>query len=69
MLLEVKVQEVCGLLHFEIFFDCLPIDTLFTAIESLSKDDGDGKEKGSKAVGLYQQQTTLHVHHAFLYIF
>ena len=33
---------------------------------SLSNDDMDGIEK--KAVGLISKTTTLHMHHAFLYI-
>ena len=37
---------------------------------SLSKDDGDGNENSKKAIGLdmTRKTTTLHVHHAFLYI-
>ena len=31
-------------------------------------DDGDGKEDVKKAIGLSRNTTTLHVHHAFLYI-
>ena len=34
----------------------------------LSNDDGDGKEDVKKAIGLLRKTTTLHVHHAFLYI-
>ena len=34
----------------------------------LSNDDGDGKEDVKKAIGLLHKTTTLHVHHAFLYI-
>ena len=30
--------------------------------------DGDGNEKGKKAIGLKYKITTLHVHHAFCYI-
>ena len=30
--------------------------------------DGDGNEDVKKAVGLLRKTTTLHVHHAFLYI-
>ena len=33
-----------------------------------SKDDGDGKEDVRKAIALLPKTTTLHVHHAFLYI-
>ena len=33
---------------------------------SLSKDDGD--EEVKKAIGLLRKTTTLHLHHAFLYI-
>ena len=36
---------------------------------SFSNDDGDGKEDVKKAIGLLRKTTTLHVHHAFLYIF
>ena len=35
---------------------------------SFSNDDGDGNENGTKAIGLLSKTTTLHVHHAFLYI-
>ena len=37
-------------------------------IGSFSNDDGDGKEDVKKAVRLLGKTTTLHVHHAFLYI-
>ena len=37
-------------------------------IGSFSNDDGDGKEDVKKAIGLLRKATTLHVHHAFLYI-
>ena len=30
--------------------------------------DGDGKEDVKKAIGLSRKTTTLHVHHAFLFI-
>jgi len=30
--------------------------------------DGDGKQNVKKAIGLMSKTTTLHVHHAFLYI-
>ena len=33
-----------------------------------SNDDGDGNENGKNAIGLIRKTTTLHVHHAFLYI-
>ena len=35
---------------------------------SFSNDDGDGNNNGKKAIGLISKTTTLHVHHAFLYI-
>ena len=35
---------------------------------SFSNDDGDGNEDVRKAIGLLRKTTTLHVHHAFLYI-
>ena len=38
-------------------------------IGSFSNDDGDVKDNGQKVIGLDWQTTTLHVHHAFLYIF
>ena len=37
-------------------------------IGSLSNDDADGNENGKKGIGLISKTTTLHVHHAFLYI-
>ena len=41
-----------------------PLDSL----GSLSNDDGDVNENGKNAIGLISKTTTLHVHHAFLYI-
>jgi len=35
---------------------------------SFSSDDGDGSEDIKKAIGLLRKTTSLHVHHAFLYI-
>ena len=35
---------------------------------SFSNDDADGNQDVKKAIGLISKQTTLHVHHAFLYI-
>ena len=35
---------------------------------NFSNDDGDGNEDVKKAVGFLRKTTTLHVHHAFLYI-
>ena len=32
-------------------------------------DNDDGTENGKKAIGLISKTVTLHVHHAFLYIF
>ena len=37
-------------------------------VESLNNDNGDGNKNGKKAIGLISKTTTLHVHHAFLYI-
>ena len=36
---------------------------------SLSNDDGDVNKNSKKAIGLDWQTTTLHVYHAFLYIY
>ena len=38
------------------------------SLGSFSNDDGDGNEDVKKAIGLLRKTTTLHVHHAFLYI-
>ena len=37
-------------------------------IETLRKHNGDGNGNAKKAIGLMSKTTTLHVHHAFLYI-
>ena len=37
-------------------------------MQSFSNDDGDGKEDVKKEIRLLRKTTTLHVHHAFLYI-
>ena len=38
------------------------------SVASFSNDDGDGNENVKKAIGLLSKTTSLHVHHAFLYI-
>ena len=38
------------------------------SVGSFSNDDGDGNENVKKAVGLLSKTTSLHAHHAFLYI-
>ena len=38
------------------------------SLGSLNNDDGDGNQDVKKAIGLLRKTTTLHVHHAFLYI-
>ena len=38
------------------------------SLGSLSNDDSDGNQDVKKAIGLLRKTTTLHVHHAFLYI-
>ena len=39
-----------------------------TNIRSFSKGDGDGRENVKKTIGFLSKTTSLHVHHAFLYI-
>ena len=38
------------------------------SVGSFSNDDGDGNENVKKAIGLLSKTTSVHVHHAFLYI-
>ena len=40
----------------------------YKTIGSFSKDDGNGNEDVKNKIGLLRKTTTLHVHHAFLYI-
>ena len=40
----------------------------FLVAGSFSNDDGDVNQDVKKAIGLLSKKTTLHVHHAFLYI-
>ena len=42
---------------------------ILTIIGTLQDHDGDGKRNARKAIGLMSKTTTLHVHHAFLFIF
>ena len=42
--------------------------SVFEAKEIVSNEKDDDNENGKKAVGLMGKTTTLHVHHAFLYI-
>ena len=39
------------------------------SVGRFSNDDGDGNENVQKAIVLLSKTTSLHVHHAFLYIF
>ena len=51
------------------FLGRIPINpSVFSLLGSLSNDDGDGNANGKKAMGLDGKTTTLHVHHAYLYI-
>ena len=43
-------------------------DVVLVVLGTLQNYDGDGKENVKKAIGLMSKTTTLHVHHAFLYI-
>ena len=49
---------------------CFLVAVTFVVAGSFSNDDGDGdgNQDVKKAVGLLRKTTTLHVHHAFLYI-
>ena len=38
------------------------------SVGSFSNDDGNGNENIKKVIGLLSKTTSLHVHHAFLYI-
>ena len=42
--------------------------SVFEAKEIVSNEEDDSNENGKKATGLMGKTTTLHVHHAFLYI-
>ena len=51
-------------------FDVREVNVLVFKVpnKDLRNYDGDGKENVKKAIGLMSKTTTLHVHHAFLYI-
>ena len=51
-----------------IFVSNVPRGRASGTIGSLSNDDADGNQDVKKAIGLLRKTTTLHVHHAFLYI-
>ena len=42
--------------------------SVFEAKGIVRNEEGDGIENSEKAIGLMGKTTTLHVHHAFLYI-
>ena len=48
--------------------DPLLLVSATSTIGSFSNNDGDGSENVKKVIGLLSKTTTLHVHHAFLYI-
>ena len=43
-------------------------DVVVVVLGTLQNYDGDGKENVKKAISLMSKTTTLHVHHAVLYI-
>ena len=43
--------------------------TSFAPLGTLRSNDADGNEIVKRTIGLISKTTTLHVHHAFLYIF
>ena len=55
-----------------VFFEChgltLPLVYLVELIGTLRSNDADGNENVKKTIGFISKTTTLHVHHAFLYI-
>ena len=44
------------------------LPSLLKSVVSFNNDECDGNENAKKAMGLLSKTTTLHVHHAFLYI-
>ena len=51
-----------------IFCTLLQFGCKYKIIGSFSNDDSDGNQDVKKAIALLRKTTTLHVHHAFLYI-
>ena len=49
-------------------FTAVSLSSAEESLGSFSNDDGDGIEDVKKAIALLRKTTTLHVHHAFLYI-
>ena len=45
-----------------------PLTCTVTSLGSFSNDDSDGNQDVKEALGLLRKTTTLHVHHAVLYI-
>ena len=56
-------------LRFGTSTDARKLSVREMSVGSFSNDDGDGNENVKKAIGLLSKTTSLHVHHAFLYIF
>ena len=46
----------------------LPLPSSMLKLPNFSNDDGDGYENVKTATGLLNETSSLHVHHAFLYI-
>ena len=66
-----REQRGCGSLNFLPPADTgafLVVASLHPLLGSFSNDDGDGNQDVKKAIGLLRKTTTLHVHHAFLFI-
>ena len=48
--------------------ELIPSTTVALFLGSFSNDNDDGKVNGKKVIGFISKTTTLHVHHAILYI-
>ena len=59
-------KDIC--LRFGISTHARKLSVREMSVGSFSNDDGDGNENVKKVIGLLSKTTTLHVHHAFLYI-
>ena len=67
---EISLYSLYLLFAFLFFF---PLETphtqaKYTLLGTLRNQDGDDNENVNKAIGWISKTTTLHVHHAFLYI-
>ena len=59
---------IFSMIWLELLHSCMSRGSTNLLMRNLSNAGGDGNENGKNAIGLISKTTTLHMHHAFLFL-